>query len=244
MIKIKLERLLSNTPIPVNDKLKFYQPKIQEIADMGEQMYWSMLKVWAIKRDEILSQETEDTANLSDFQVWSTYVTSSPEMAMILAASVDCFFHTKVEFLPDANTIIIGEDEKSTILDESLYNIIKDVCITLSNLDSEQKEEQYKETDNMSEREKQMIRKMKMREEQLNKIKHSSKEVENRLANQIVSLVAIGEYTFDEVYAMTMVQMVYLLKKYIAIQQYVLYTGLSPYMDSKNGKPVEHWLEV
>ena len=108
----------------------------------------------------------------------------------------------------------------------------------------EEKGDQYKETPNMSEREKEMIRKMKLREQKLNKIKNSEKNVENRLANQIVSLVAIGGYTFDEVYNMTMVQMVYLLKKYVAIQNYVLYTGLSPYMDSKKSKPVEHWLDA
>lgn len=244
MIKIKLERLLSNTPLPIREKLNFYQPKVQEIANMGEQMYWSMLKIWSMKREEILEKETEESMKLSDFQIWTTYITSSPEMIIVLTASVDCFFHTKVDFLPTVNTIIIGENENSTILDEGLYNLIHDICATLSNLDMEEKEEQYKETPNMSEREKEMIRKMKLREQKLNKIKNSEKNVENRLANQIVSLVAIGGYTFDEVYNMTMVQMVYLLKKYVAIQNYVLYTGLSPYMDSKKSKPVEHWLDA
>lgn len=244
MIKIKLERLLSNTPLPIREKLNFYQPKVQEIANMGEQMYWSMLKIWSMKREEILEKETEESMKLSDFQIWTTYITSSPEMIVVLTASVDCFFHTKVDFLPTVNTIIIGENENSTILDEGLYNLIHDICATLSNLDVEEKEEQYKETPNMSEREKEMIRKMKLREQKLNKIKNSEKNVENRLANQIVSLVAIGGYTFDEVYNMTMVQMVYLLKKYVAIQNYVLYTGLSPYMDSKKSKPVEHWLDA
>ncbi len=244
MIKIKLERLLSNTPLPIREKLNFYQPKVQEIANMGEQMYWSMLKIWSMKREEILEKETEESMKLSDFQIWTTYITSSAEMIVVLTASVDCFFHTKVDFLPTVNTIIIGENENSTILDEGLYNLIHDICATLSNLDMEEKEEQYKETPNMSEREKEMIRKMKLREQKLNKIKNSEKNVENRLANQIVSLVAIGGYTFDEVYNMTMVQMVYLLKKYVAIQNYVLYTGLSPYMDSKKSKPVEHWLDA
>ncbi len=45
MTKIKLERLLSNTPIPILGNLKFRQPTIQEIADMGEDMYWSMIKI-------------------------------------------------------------------------------------------------------------------------------------------------------------------------------------------------------
>ncbi len=166
-------------------------------------------------------------------------------MQLRFLASVDCFLNRKVEFLPGANTIIIGEDDSTVVVDENFYSVMNDICTALSDLGSEEKEEeQYRETPNMSEREKQMIRKMKARQEKLKKIKSKDGNVENRLAKQIVSLVAIGEYTFDEVYSMTLVQMIYLLKKYVAIQNYVLYTGLSPYMDSKKSKPVAHWLDA
>lgn len=244
MTKIKLERLLSNTPIPILGSIKFHQPTIQQIVDMGEDMYWSILKLWCLDRKDLMPQETEETLKLSDIQLWKLYMFHSPEMRMRLIASVDFFLHTKIEFLPMANTIVIGEDDSTVVVDEDFYSVMKDISTVLSNLEVEEKEEQYKETENMSEREKQMIRKMKAREEKLNRIKAGSGKVENRLAKQIVSLVAIGEYTFDEVYGMTLVQMIYLLKKYIAIQNYVLYTGLSPYMDSKKSKPVEHWLDV
>lgn len=244
MIKIKLERLLSNTPIPILGNIKFYQPTVQQIVDMGEEMYWSMLKLWCLNRQDMLPQETEETAKLSDMEIWKLFVFHSPDMHVRLLGSVDFFLHTKIEFLPMANTIIIGEDDSAVVVDEDFYSVMKDICSVLSNLEVEEKQEQYKETENMSEREKQMIRKMKAREEKLNRIKSGSTKVENRLAKQIVSLVAIGEYTFEEVYNMTLVQMIYLLKKYIAIQNYVLYTGLSPYMDSKKSKPVEHWLDA
>lgn len=244
MINIKLERLLSNTPIPLKNGLKFYQPTLHEIVDMGGATYWTLLKLWCLNRDELVPQETKETLKLSDFQMWCLYMFKSREMQIKCIESVDLFLHTKIEFLSVSNTIIIGENESSTIVDENFYNLMKLVCSELFNAGSEKKEEQYKETENMSEREKEMIRKMKAREEKLNQIKNVDSNAEDRLAKEIVSLVAIGGYTFDEVYNMTLIQMTYLLKKYIAIQRYELYTGLSPYMDSKKSKPIEHWLDA
>lgn len=240
---IKLERLLSNTPIPILGNLKFYQPNLQQIVDMGEEMYWSMIKIWCLDRKDMVVEETDKTRQLTDLDIWKAFVFNSPDMQVRFIGSVDCFLHAKVEFLPTVNTIIIGEDDSTVVVDEAFYSVMRDICSALSSLGEEKKEEQYRETENMSEREKEMIRKMKAREEKLNAAKNN-KKVDNRLAKQIVSLVAIGEYTFDEVYAMTLIQMVYLLKKYTAIQQYVLYTGLSPYMDSKKSKPIEHWLDA
>ena len=78
----------------------------------------------------------------------------------------------------------------------------------------------------------------------INKIKNGDEKVKDRLANQIIALVAIGHYTFDDVYKMTIVQLVYLLKKYVSIQQYELYTALSPYVDSKKSQPIKHWLDT
>jgi hypothetical protein len=244
MIKIKLERLLSNTPIPLINGLHIYQPTVQEIIDMGEVMYWSLLKIWCLNREELVPQETPETSQLSDYQIWCLYMLKSREMQVRCIQSVDLFLHTKIEFLSVSNTIVIGENESSTIIDENFYNMMKDICTALFNVGSEEKEEQYKETPNMSEREREMIRKMKAREEKLNQIRNVDGKSEDRFAKQIVSLVAIGGYTFDEVYNMTLVQMMYLLKKYVAIQRYELYTGLSPYMDSKKSQPPEHWLDV
>ncbi len=244
MIKIKLERLLSNTPIPLINGLHLYQPTLQEIVDMSEVMYWSLLKLWCLNREELVPQETEETMKLTDYQMWCLYMFKSPEMQSRCIASVDLFLHTKIEFLTVSNTIVIGENDSSTIVDENFYKMMNDVCAALFNAGSEEKEEQYKETSNMSEREREMIRKMKAREEKLNQIRNANEKSEDRLAKQIVSLVAIGGYTFDEVYNMTLIQMMYLLKKYVAIQRYELYTGLSPYMDSKKSQPPEHWLDV
>lgn len=242
---INLGRLMSTTPIPVAGSICFHQPKIIQVLDMGEQMYWGLLKIWDLKRKELIPEENEYTSTLSDYEVWMLVMFGSPIMAERLKASVDCFLHTKIEFLSISGTIIVGEgDESSCLLDENFYNTMKDICRSLSELGSEQKEEQYKETENMSEREKQLIERMKASAQKLDKIKNGERDTKNRLVKQIISLVAIGRYTFDEVYQMTIVQLIYLLKKYVEIQQYELYSNLSPYIDSKKTEPPKHWLDT
>lgn len=210
---------------------------------MGEEMYWSLIKVWDLDRRQIVDVETEETKELSDFQLWQIAVMSSLEFKRRVIASVDCFLHTKIEFLPISNTIMIGETDP-VLLDEMFYYSMKEICQSISNMGSEQKEEQYKETENMSEREKQIIAKMKASAEKLDRIKNGERSIEDRLVKQVIGLVAIGKYTFDEVCNMTIIQMIYLLRKHVEIQQYELYTALSPYMDSKKGQGVKHWLDT
>ena len=241
---ISLSRLLSNTPIPVISGFNFHQSTIGSILDMGENMYWSLLKIWSLSREELVPEETEETAKLSDFTVWQLLVFTSPQLKTRLIASVDLFLHTKIEFLPISNTIMIGENDSQILLDETFYMSMREICKSVMNIGSSEKEEQYKETAHMSEREKAIIRKMRMSAEKLNRIKNGDKDIENRLAKQIISLVAIGHYTFSQVYEMTMMQMIYLLKKYVDIQQYELYTTLSPYIDSKKNQAPKHWLDT
>ena len=63
---INLGRLMSTTPIPVAGNICFHQPKIIQVLDMGEQMYWGLLKIWDLKRKELIPEENEYTSTLSD----------------------------------------------------------------------------------------------------------------------------------------------------------------------------------
>ena len=241
---ISLGRLISSTPIPVVNKIKFYQATVQQILDMGEPMYWGMIKVWDLKRTEMIPEETEETKPLTDFEVWSLMLWNVPDFRNRVEASIQCFLHTKIEFLPISNTIMIGESDSLTLLDEAFYYSMQEICKSISQLGAEEKEEQYQETENMTEQEKRLIAKMKANAEKIDRIKNGEKDVENRLVKQVISLVAIGKHTFEEVCNMTIIQMINLLKKHVEIQQYELYTSLSPYMDSKKGQGVKHWLDT
>lgn len=231
---INLERLLSNSPIPVVDGIFFHQPTMGQIIDMGEGMFWSMLKLWNLSRTDMVESETEESKKLSDYEIWLYTVLATPALKYKLIQSIDCFLHEKVEFLEVSHTIIVGEKGKSVLLDEVFYNHMQTIATSLFDMGTEKSEsDQYQVTEGMSEREKEMIRKMQKRAETLDRIRDGEKDSKNRLIKQLVSLVAIGHYTFNQVYEMTMIQMIYLLRKYVEIQSYELHTMLSPYMDSK-----------
>jgi hypothetical protein len=243
---ISISRLLLNKPIPVAKGIQFHQTKVEGVLAMGEEMYWGLLKLWCLKREDMIPVEDAITKTKTDFEIWCILAQSVPDFQVKVIASVHCFLHTKIEFLPMSNTIMIGETDSLTLLDEAFYLAMREICESVSELGTEsKKEEQYQVTDNMSEREKQLVAKMKQREAQLAKMKDENGEgVEDRLIKQVIGLVAIGRYTFEEVYNMTIIQIVYLLRKYVDIQQYELYTTLSPYMDSKKSQGVKHWLDT
>lgn len=241
---ISLGRLMTATPIPVAKNISFYQPTMRQILNMGEEAYWSLLKIWNLSRKELIQTETPETQEMSNWEIWTNVMFYTPQLQQQLICSADCFLHAKIEFLPISNTIMIGEADSLVLLDENMYNSIQEISRSFFELMVDPQEDQYHETENMSERERQIIQKMKESAAKLDKIKNGERKTKDQLINQVISLVAIGHYTFDEVYDMTIVQMILLLKKYVAVQQYELYTALSPYIDSKKGQGVSHWLDA
>lgn len=235
---------MTATPIPVAKDISFYQPTMRQILNMGEESYWSLLKIWNLSRKELIQTETPETQEMSDWEIWTNVMLHTPQLKQQLICSADCFLHAKIEFLPISNTIMIGEADSLVLLDEKMYNSIQEISRSFFELMVDPQEDQYHETENMSERERQIIQKMKESAAKLDKIKNGERKTKDQLINQVISLVAIGHYAFNEVYDMTIVQMILLLKKYVAVQQYELYTALSPYIDSKKGQGVSHWLDA
>lgn len=235
--------LLSGSPIEITSRLKFYQPTVRDVVIMGEEHYNLLLKIWTVDRDSLIPEENEYTKTLNDFEVWAEYINSVPTMQTALEESCLIFFRKKIEFFPLSHTINIGEGESSELLDLGLYLTLKSLFSKLVQKHDD-KEEQYKETKHMSDREKKMLEKMKAAQAKLHKIKHGDTGSDDIFGKQIVALAAIGHYTFDEVYNMTMLQFTNLLTKYVDIERYELHMVLSPYISSKDGKSQDnkHWL--
>lgn len=239
-----LSTLLIGTPINIFDNLKLYQPTLKDIVLMSEEKYNAMLKIWTVSRQDLLANENQYTLSRNDFQIWSEYIIHNQQMQDLLFNSCLVFFHKKIEFYPFSNTMYIGEEDTGFLLDYDKYSSIKDLFMQLDYTQKVSKDNgQYKETENMSEREKRIYNRLKAGEQKLQKIRSEEADKQNALAKQIVALVAIGKYTFKEVYNMTMLQFINLLAKYIDIEQYELYTVLSPYISSKDSNQEnKHWL--
>lgn len=236
--------LLLDSPFPVVKGLKFYQPTLRDIVIMGEEHYILLIKLWTLSREQLVPTENAYTKSLDDFSIWKEYIMSVEKMKDALEESCLVFFHKKIEFLPISNTIYIGEAENGLLLDLGLFLLIKSLFSKIDPSSGNDKDEQYKETANMSEREKRLIALMKEREAKLNKLKYGEKNNQDLLGKQIVALTAIGNYTFSEVYNMTMLQFTHVLRKYTDIERYELHTMLSPYISSKdkNQETNKHWL--
>lgn len=235
--------LLSGDPIKITSRLKFYQPTVRDVVVMGEERYNLLLRIWTVTRDELIPEENDYTQDKDDYIIWFEYIMSVPQMQEALEESCLVFFRKKIEFLPLTHTISIGEGESSELLDLGLYLTIKSLFSKLVQK-RDDKDQQYKETKKMSAKEKEMLEKMKAAEAKLNRIKHGDSGTDDVFGKQIVSLVAIGHYTYEQVYDMTMLQFTNLLMKYVDIERYELHTVLSPYISSKDAKSQEnkHWL--
>ena len=235
--------LLCGAPIELTPHLKFYQPTVRDVVIIGEEHYNLLLRLWVVDREELVPEENDYTKDKNDFEIWVEYMSTIPHMREALEESCLIFFRKKIEFLPLSHTISIGEGESSELLDLGLFLTIKSLFSRLVPK-KDDKDQQYKETKNMSEREKKMLEKMRAAEAKLNKIKHGESNANDMFGKQIVSLVAIGHYTYQQVYDMTMLQFTNLLMKYVDIERYELHTVLSPYISSKDAKSQEnkHWL--
>ena len=236
--------LLVDRPIPIVKNLKLYQPTVRDVVMMGEEYYNLLLKIWTLKREELIETETEATKQLNDFELWINYIMSFKKMKSAVKKSCLIFFHKEVEFFPLTNTMYIGEGDKGVLLDLNLYLTIRDLFSKLDySKTSDNQEEQYKKTDHMSALEEKIYSRLKAGEEKLQKIHSSEGNIEDSFGKQIVALVAIGHYTFKEVYDMTMLQFTNLLQKYLDIDNYEIRMHLSPFISSKDdNQENKHWL--
>lgn len=234
---INLSRILSGKPILITNKLYFTQPTLQEIADTGEDLYWVSLNLWTLKRKDLLKEENELTKDKTDYEIWINTILADDKLKNQLLVSCLLFFKAKVDFFPIAHTIYIGEKDSGAFLDQAFYELIRAICEKIIKFSSgggssKSDDEQFKETDNMSEKERRMLEKMKASQKMLdNKVEHNPEDV---LGKRIIALSAIGSYTLEQVYNMTMLQLNMLLEKYVEVQSFELRTQLSPYISSEN----------
>ena len=153
---------------------------------------------------------------------------------------------TKIEFFDISGTIYIGEKASGIILDAAFYLMIKELCLKITpEFSASDEGKQYKKTEHMSERERRLIEKMEAGTKRVEDIKNKNQtDPKDYLGKKILGLVAVGSYTFEQVYDMTMLQFNLLLQKYVDIQTFELKTQLSPYISSEEGQDDnKFWLD-
>lgn len=199
-----------------------------------------------LKRTDLIGEETDKTKMMDDFEIWRAYVFSSPQLRMALTQSCNILLRSKIEFFDISHTIYIGEKASGIILDTTFYLLMKELCQKITpEFSASEEGKQYKKTEHMSERERRIIEKMEAGAKRIESIKNKDQaSPEDYFGRKILGLVAVGNYTFEQVYNMTMLQFNLLLQKYVDIQSFELRTTLSPYISSDEGQNEnKFWLD-
>jgi hypothetical protein len=242
---INLARLLVGDPITIAKGVQLFQPSLLDIVKIGDEKYSRMLNIWLMEKKEVVENNLEDFSDISEYEFWKVYVLASSDLREILKDSVLIFFRKKIDFFPAGGTIYIGDIADGTVLDEKLFNLIKGIFKQLVTIQQGEKTQQYKEDAPTSAHAASLLARMKKHDEKIEKMKEQEMDSREQLGRSIIALVAIGRYTYEQVYNMTMLQFNNLLKKHIDIESYTLYTIISPHISSSGGEETnKHWLKT
>lgn len=235
--KISLSRLLTGEGIDINSKITIFQPTMRDIVILGYEQFGQLYSIWNLTRKELLPQETDETWNMEDWDVYKKFLIYNDNLQKIFTDSVLFFMHKKVEFLKMGNSIFIGELQSGIELTEELFSEIQGVIKQVTS----QKEEDLKiKNAPRSKRAQQIHDKITAGQQRLEEIK--KEKGEDDLASQIVAVVAHG-YSYESVYDMTLLQFRAILEKMVQIENYQITSLLSPYVDKKHKGKNKHWLE-
>ena len=192
-LKISLSKLLLGEGIDVNSKITIFQPTIRDIVVLGYERFGGLYSIWNLTRKDLVPEETDETWNLEDWDVYKKFIIYNPDLQKIFKDSVLFFMHKKVEFLKMQNSIFIGELESGIELTEELFSEIQGVIKQITS----QKEEDLK-TKNAprTKRAQEIHDKIVAGQQKLEQIKKESGI--DDLASQIVAGVAQGQSYEDE----------------------------------------------
>lgn len=232
-----LSRLLTGEGIELNSKITIFQPTIKDIVILGYERFGSLYSIWNLTRKELVPEETDETWNLEDFDVYKKFMIYNTDLQKIFRDSVLFFLHKKVEFLKMQNSIFIGELESGIELTEELFSEIQGVIKQITS----QKEEDLKiKNAPRTKRAQEIHDKIVKGQQRLEEIKKENGN--DDLASQIVAVVAHG-HSYESVYNMTLLQFRAILEKMVQIENYQITSMLSPYVDKKHKGKNRHWLE-
>lgn len=236
-LKISWSRLLTGEGITLNSKITIFQPTLRDIVILGYERFGNLYSIWNLTRKELVPEETDETWNMEDFDVYKKFMIYNPDLQKVFKDSVLFFMHQKVEFLKMQNSIFIGELESGIELTEELFSEIQGV---IKQITSQKEEDSKIQNAPRSKRAQEIHDKIVAGQQRLEEIK--KEKGEDDLASQIVAVVAHG-HSYETVYNMTLIQFRAVLEKMVQIENYTITSLLSPYVDKKHKGKNKHWLE-
>ena len=147
-MKINTVALMSGNDIPIPElQTTIHQPKVREIALIGEEEYFYGIQMFCINKEIVLARNknavgASDLENMNDFQIFMALLgEESKELnkkEIILSCLILFFPNYTVQFSPLGNGIFFSNqsDQTSFMVNETNFNILKDAIQAISGVDN------------------------------------------------------------------------------------------------------------
>lgn len=181
--------LQSNVDIPFAEAgITIHNPRCEEIACITEESFWSACQLINFNRNQLSAEDKRDLEDKSDFDILMTIMSdkSQTKYRNHVMMLLTLLFPEYQIHLDDGMIILIGE-KSSARIDNTNYDIFKDIVVSMFNLnESEGGSGDYNPANSRAEKiaEKFRNRKKKMSGDKPNKV---------AILSRYVSILAVGE---------------------------------------------------
>ena len=230
--KIDSLTLMAGAPIAVEEyNLIINQPKIADIALIGEKKFFESISIFKLEKDTFLklvikgksAEETVQITNLfydkTDDQIILFLLFNDSELQKSINNLFSFLFKDIEEttFYEDCIYIKFNDGQQSIINSDSFY-IIKDIINQIFSLESEVSGK-YNPAPGAAEM---IVKKLKEREKKIQQMKNESdSESKPMLANYLLILsIGSNNFSMDNLLNMTLYQLFAIMKKYSLYEQY------------------------
>ncbi len=233
--KIDELQLMSGAPITVPGlELKIHQPKLFEIASIGETSFYNYLSFFKISKEIVLStveneQHKMELSFKTDYEILKILMDDQPdiqdgirEIFKLLIKDAEI-----IKFNESFIFIRVGEGQQYVINDDS-FSLIKEIIYKIFNINPKEtsKKEEFNPSNDIAA---QIVEKLKQRKEALEKEKASSKKDSSQgkkdqsVLADFVSILAVGlSMSVRDVLNLTIYQIFNLMTRFGMYNQYQL----------------------
>ena len=232
--------LATGVDIPIPElQIIMHQPTIKEISMIGEQNFFNGVQLLTVQKSMYIEDETL-LANTTNFQIFMTMMSEKQLLdkreAVIQTLSL-LFPKAKIVFTP--RSLLINEEENSSIIDEGNFNILQELLQKVFCLQS-----QGQQTFNPANAKAKAIADKLMKGRKRVAEAKAKEQGDESMLGQYLSILTIGtgSMSLQNCIDLTMYQL------YDLVERYTLYVNWdldirSRMAGAKGDKPVENWMK-
>lgn len=213
-------QLMSGAPIQVPGlELKIYQPRLFEVAEIGEEKFYRYLSYFRISKEVVLANISDPDVLLmfeqkSEYDILKMVLENEPEIEIGLCKILELLIKNveTIKFNPFFIYVKLKSGQQLTINPES-FLIIKDIIYQIFNI-----EEAKQEFNPSNEAAADIVEKINQRRK---KLSAQGKKDQSTLAD-FVSILAVGLHSLDmkQILSLTIYQVFNIIKRFGMYSQY------------------------